>query len=53
MVESATGITASAFLEARVAAVPDHTLLTDNAIQFRFALRDTDGTTARYTIYRP
>jgi transposase InsO family protein len=49
-VESATRVTASAFLEALVAAVPYriHTVLTDNGIQFRFAPRYADGPTARY-----
>jgi transposase InsO family protein len=48
--ESATRVTASAFLEALVAAVPYriHTVLTDNGIQFRFAPRYADGPTARY-----
>lgn len=50
LVESATRITASAFLEALVAAVPYriHTVLTDNGIQFRFAPRYAKGPTARY-----
>ena len=50
LVESATRVTASAFLEALVAAVPYriHTVLTDNGIQFRFAPRYADGPTARY-----
>ncbi len=50
LVESATRVTASAFLEALVAAVPyrTYTVLTDNGIQFRFALRYADGPTARY-----
>jgi hypothetical protein len=41
LVESATRVTASAFLEALVAAVPYRiqTVLTDNGIQFRFAPR--------------
>lgn len=43
-------MTASAFLEALVAAIPYriHTVLTDNGIQFRFAPRYADGPTARY-----
>lgn len=50
LVESATRVTASAFLEALIAAVPYriHTVLTDNGIQFRFAPRYADGPTARY-----
>ena len=50
LVESATRVTASAFLETLVAAVPYriHTVLTDNGIQFRFAPRYADGPTARY-----
>ena len=50
LVQSATRVTASAFLEALVAAVPYriHTVLTDNGIQFRFAPRYADGPTARY-----
>ncbi|GGG17272.1 hypothetical protein GCM10010964_01910 [Caldovatus sediminis] len=50
LVESATRVTASAFLEALVAAVPYriHTVLTDNGIQFRFAPRYANGPTARY-----
>jgi hypothetical protein len=58
LVESATRVTASAFLEALVAAVPYriHTVLTGpkatpegryNGIQFRFAPRYADGPTAR------
>ncbi len=41
---------ASAFLEASIAAVPYkiHTVLTDNGIQFTFPLRYTDGPTAKY-----
>ena len=41
---------ASAFLEALIAAVPYtiHTVLTDNGIQFAFPLRYAQGTTARY-----
>jgi transposase InsO family protein len=50
LVESATRVTASAFLEALVAAVPYriHTVLTDNGIQFRLPPRYADGPTARY-----
>ncbi len=50
LVESATRVTASAFLEALVAAVPYriHTVLTDNGIQFRFPPRYANGPTARY-----
>jgi len=49
LVESATRVTASAFLEALVAAVPYriHTVLTDNGIQFRFAPRYANGPAAR------
>lgn len=50
LVESATRVTASAFLEALFAAVPYriHTVLTDKGIQFRFAPRYANGPTARY-----
>ena len=50
LVESATRVTASAFLEALVAAVPYriHTVLTDNGIQFRLPPRYANGPTARY-----
>jgi transposase InsO family protein len=50
LVNHATRVTASAFLDALVAAVPYriHTVLTDNGIQFRFAPRYADGPTARY-----
>ena len=50
LADSATRVTASAFLEALVAAVPYriHTVLTDNGIQFRFAPCYADGPTARY-----
>ena len=53
LVEQATRVTASAFLMALVAAVPYkiHTILTDNGIQFRFAPRYADGSTARYMIH--
>ncbi len=49
LAESANRVTASAFLEALVAAVPYriHTVLTDNGIQFRFAPRHANGPTAR------
>jgi transposase-like protein len=50
LVESANRVTASAFLDALVAAVPYriHAVLTDNGIQFRFAPRYANGPTARY-----
>jgi transposase InsO family protein len=50
LAQSANRVTASAFLEALIAAVPYriHTVLTDNGIQFRFAPRYADGPTARY-----
>jgi transposase InsO family protein len=50
LVESATRVTASAFLEALVAAVPYriHTILTENGIHARFAPRYANGPTARY-----
>lgn len=50
LVESATRVTASAFLVALIAAVPYkiHTILTDNGIQFRFPPRYANGPTARY-----
>jgi len=50
LVESATRVTASAFLETLVAAVPYriHTVLTDNGIQFRLPPRYANGPTARY-----
>ena len=50
LVEKANRVTASAFLEALVAAVPYriHTVLTDNGIQFRFPPRYVDGPTARF-----
>lgn len=49
-VESARRVTASAFLEALVAAVPYriHTVLTDNGIQFRFPPRYANRPTARF-----
>ncbi len=50
LVDQATRVTASSFLEALIAAVPYriHTILTDNGIQFRFAPRYANGPTARY-----
>ena len=50
LVESASGVTASAFLVALIAAVPYkiHTILTDNGIQFRFPPRYANGPTARH-----
>jgi transposase InsO family protein len=50
LVAKATRVTASAFLEALIAAVPYkiHTVLTDNGIQFRFPPRYAHGPTARY-----
>lgn len=50
LVESATRVTASAFLVALVAAVPHsiRTMLTDNGIQFRLPARYADEPTARY-----
>ena len=50
LVESANRVTASAFLEALIAAVPYkiHTVLTDNGIQFRLPPRYANGPTARY-----
>ena len=49
LVKSANRVTASAFLEALIAAVPYkiHTVLTDNGIQFTFPPRYADGPTAR------
>jgi transposase InsO family protein len=49
LVEKASRVTASAFLEALIAAVPYkiHTVLTDNGIQFRFPPRYANGPTAR------
>ena len=46
---------ASAFLEALIAAVPYKisTVLTDNGIQFTFPLRYADGPTARYMMTLP
>jgi transposase InsO family protein len=53
LVESATRVTASAFLEALAAAVPYriHTVLTDNGIQFRFPPRYARGPTARFVTH--
>ena len=50
LVESANRVTASAFLEALIAAVPYkiHTVLTDNGIQFRLPPRYANGPTARF-----
>ena len=50
LVKSANRVSASAFLEALIAAVPYkiHTVLTDNGIQFTFPPRYADGPTARY-----
>lgn len=50
LVESASRVTASAFLVALIAAVTYriHTILTDNGIQFRFPPRYANGPTARY-----
>lgn len=50
LVKSANRVTASAFLEALVAAVPYkiHTVLTDNGIQFIFPPRYADGPTAQW-----
>jgi len=48
--EKANRVTASAFLEDLIEAVPYkiHTVLTDNGIQFTFPPRHKDGPTARY-----
>ncbi len=50
LVKSANRVTASAFLDALVAAVPYkiHIVLTDNGIQFTFPPRYADGPTAQY-----
>jgi transposase InsO family protein len=50
LVEKASRTTASAFLEALIAAVPYniHTVLTDNGIQFHIPPRYVNGPTARY-----
>jgi hypothetical protein len=49
LVESANRVTAAAFLDALVAAVPYriHTVLTDNGIQFRFVPRYANRPTTR------
>ncbi|MBU6498316.1 MAG: IS481 family transposase [Rhodospirillales bacterium] len=53
LVDKANRVTASAFLVALIAAVPYriHTVLTDNGIQFRFAPRYANGSTARYVTH--
>lgn len=53
LVKKAERTSASAFLEALIAAVPYkiHTVLTDNGIQFAFPPRYANGPTARYTIH--
>jgi transposase InsO family protein len=53
LVQEATRITASAFLEALIAIVPYkiHTVLTDNGIQFRYAPRYANGPTARFATH--
>ncbi len=53
LVEGATRVTASAVLEALVAAVPYriHTVLTDNGIQFRFPPCHARGPTARFVAH--
>ena len=50
LVTSANRVMASAFLVALIAAAPCkiHTILADNAIQFRYPPCDADGRTARY-----
>ena len=50
LVKSTGRVSASAFLEALIAAVPYkiHTVLTDNGIQFTYPPRYADGPTARY-----
>ena len=50
LVRTTCRVSASAFLEALIAAVPYrlHTVLTDNGIQFTFPPRYADGPTARY-----
>jgi len=50
LVKSANRVSASAFLEALIDAVPYkiHTVLTDNGIQFTFPPRYADGPTAHY-----
>ncbi len=53
LVKPANRVTASAFLEALIAAVPYkiHTVLTDNGIQFRLPPRHANGPTARYVTH--
>ena len=53
LVEKANRVTASAFLQSLVAAVPYriHTVLTDNGIQFRLPPRYADGPTARFVTH--
>jgi transposase InsO family protein len=53
LVDKANRVTASAFLDALVAAVPYriHTVLTDNGIQFRLPPRYADGPTARFVTH--
>ena len=50
LTKTTSRVSASAFLEALIAAVPYkiHTVLTDNGIQFTFPPRYADGPTARY-----
>lgn len=50
LVKTTSRVSASAFLEALIAAVPYkiHTILTDNGIQFTYPPRYADGPTARY-----
>ena len=52
-VESATGVTASAFVVGSIKAVPYHihTMSTDNGIQFRLRPRYVGGPTARVVIH--
>ena len=51
--QKANRLTASAFLEALIEAVPYkiHTVLTDNGVQFTFQPRHRDGPTARYVTH--
>jgi transposase InsO family protein len=53
LVQEATRVTASVFLEALIAIVPYkiHTVLTDNGIQFRYAPRYANGPTARFATH--
>jgi transposase InsO family protein len=53
LVDKANRVSASAFLTALVKAVPYkiHTVLTDNAIQFRLPPRYADGPTARFVTH--